>query len=358
MASSLSEKRLPPTAAAADQDQKQRRVNELAEKYVREFETRVVDPTKPFIGAQPRLLRTPEIATEGETNAATRLVCRSLTERIVNAKKGVLVLVAQDASYSMTCRRMLSEASDDEADAAAPSTVVMHDDWSHTFPRTKELYTPPFEDRLIVFIGTPGKYLAMCMHTDLDGFEVAYNSENLVFITLGAVMMPVGSQEQNILGADPHRCIEAVSDALQARGEVAWGHGVGTKLSLLERAFSHLPTTAQWRVRSCERAPEALDVVKMASAKDAVAFDHFAEYIKFSNQLKLAYISPRACVSLSLVFRRDDERPVSLFPPNSRPSCEKRSERGVWMISRRKKCETPLAPQKNNNAGQPRIPRV
>ncbi|KAJ1452664.1 hypothetical protein M885DRAFT_568466 [Pelagophyceae sp. CCMP2097] len=247
---------------------RQQRVNEMASAYVHEFRAR----------------------------AATRLVCRVLTALIVNQKRGILVIVAQDASYSRTCRQLMSMSNDDEAERPASdvvetgvqlaaTTVVMNNCWCNSFPHTSHLEVPDINDRFVIFIGTPGKYLAMCrhrMHSRLmNQLDDSYGANSVVFITKGVVVMPVGSQEQNIFGTESEEVVEAVVNALQQRGDVVWGHGAGTKLQLLERAFAHLPTTAQ-------PAPlNALHAIELAH----VGFDHFTDYLRFANRLKLATAS-------------------------------------------------------------------
>merc|ERR1719311_522688 len=96
----------------------------------------------------------------------------------------------------------------------------------------------------------------MCMKSKLqDDLEPAYEASRLIVITKGAIMLPLGSQEQNLFGADPEQVLQAIVAAVEARGAVSWGHGVGTKRGLLEHAFHHLPKTSQWHVPVGSFAP-------------------------------------------------------------------------------------------------------
>ena len=126
----------------------------------------------------------------------------------------------------------------------------------------------------------------MMMHSKLmDELDVACEANSLVIVTKGAVMLPLGSQVQNVLGTEPDAVVEAVTSALQQRGDVVWGHGSGTKLELLGRAFAHLPHTAQWRAILPEDQPAPLQV---SLAEASVGFESLTAYIGFSNSLKLS----------------------------------------------------------------------
>jgi len=268
----------------------QSKVESFVLDYVRQFQKGAEDPTKPFVGAVPKLLTAPEVATPQQTATSTRLACATIAQAIVSSP-GVLVILAQDASYSPACRGLLQNAGDTEKASSAPTAVCLNNDWLHTVPRTSKMAVPAVGERLLIFVGTPGKYLAMCMKSKLQAdFDTAYHANRLVVVTKGAIMLPLGSQMQNIFGASDTAVLDAIATAVSAKGAVGWGHGVGTKGSILERAFLHLPKSAAWHVPlGGFGAPEPLAPLPAdANPEPEAGFDSFADYVLFENKLKLA----------------------------------------------------------------------
>ena len=282
----------PPVGRQPSMATQERTARMIAD-YTNEYIVGAADPLKPYVGAKPKFLKEPSIATARETEAATKLACRNIFKTIKDAPNGVLLIMAQDASYSPTCRKLL-DAADDRSESA-PTSIVLGNDWLHTLPHTEKLAVPPCGDRLLIFVGTPGKYLAMVMKSTLQGdFDDAYAANRLIVVTMGAIMMPLGSQEQNVFGADPERVLEAILSAVDAKGGLRWGHGAGTKAGLMEHAFHHLP---KWHVPvgSFGPPPTMLSLADAAAAHKPEKpdetfneFDSFACYVKFANALKLA----------------------------------------------------------------------
>eukprot|EP01048_Picozoa_sp_COSAG05_P009493 COSAG05_NODE_784_length_7362_cov_36.913810_4_plen_767_part_00 len=259
------------------------------------------DPLRPYTGAMPKFLKEPSIATARETETATRLACRTISQQIMSAATGVLLIMGQDSSYSPLCRKLLDAAEDsEEATVQHPTVdVVLGNDWLHTMPRVSKVEVPPCGERLLVFVGTPGLYLGMSMQSNLiKEFDRAHNAERLIVVTKGAIMLPLGAQQQNIFGADPERVLEEIIAAAEARGGVRWGHGPGTKATLVEHALHHLPTALQCRASGVPAGetnpPPTMPLLADVAAKQPAPdesfneFDSFAEFVKYTNRLKLA----------------------------------------------------------------------
>lgn len=260
--------------------------------YLQVFLKDVEDPKQPFVGAMPKFLTAPEIATAKESAAATRVACAHITKAITAAKDGVVVVCGQDSAYSATVRKMLDAAVDTKAAVdGATSSVCLGLDWMHTMPIKPEKVE--VGSRLLIYLGTPGKYLMLAMQSALhDLFDTVYKENRLVVVTKGAIMLPLGTQEENIYGAHPEEVIKAIFGAISAKGPIAWGHGPGTKEGMFAHAFSLLPESAKWHV-----APPSTPLPSPMSASKEVGhegneslamFDAFGEYVLHTNKLKLS----------------------------------------------------------------------
>eukprot|EP00416_Gambierdiscus_australes_P039958 CAMPEP_0171103364 /NCGR_PEP_ID=MMETSP0766_2-20121228/58877_1 /TAXON_ID=439317 /ORGANISM="Gambierdiscus australes, Strain CAWD 149" /LENGTH=698 /DNA_ID=CAMNT_0011563783 /DNA_START=8 /DNA_END=2102 /DNA_ORIENTATION=+ len=235
----------------------------------------VADPDKPFVGAQPKLLKHPEIADKAQTARATKVAIKNLNLRIAGST-GVLLILAEDSQYSPLTQKLLKDAHDDEASVKGASvTVQMATDFLQTLPRTEKPIVSELGDRLLIYVGTPGKYMAMCIRAISGLFDKAYAVDKLVVLCKSACMLPLGTQEENIFGVHSEEVFDAIADAVRKKGSVAWGHGVGTKASYLQKAFGY-----------ASPMPMPKPVEFTGEAK--VSWDYLADYIKYTNQIKLA----------------------------------------------------------------------
>eukprot|EP00441_Pelagodinium_beii_P037399 CAMPEP_0197649312 /NCGR_PEP_ID=MMETSP1338-20131121/28278_1 /TAXON_ID=43686 ORGANISM="Pelagodinium beii, Strain RCC1491" /NCGR_SAMPLE_ID=MMETSP1338 /ASSEMBLY_ACC=CAM_ASM_000754 /LENGTH=696 /DNA_ID=CAMNT_0043223469 /DNA_START=46 /DNA_END=2136 /DNA_ORIENTATION=- len=244
------------------------------------FEQAIPDSLKPFAGAQPKFLPKPEIATAEETWKKTRVASQTIASTIALAS-GVTVVFAQDASKSRHCKALLESASDakDVQDQAIKGgTIVgMATDWLHTLA-DDEMAPYPLDsanDRLLIYVGTPGKYATMCIRSDRGAFDKKYQANKLIVLCKGVCMLPIGTQEENIMGIDENAVLEEVCLALKKKGAVGWAFAANTKAAYMQKAFGY---------------PQARAMPKNLEFPEASVggFDCLAEYIKFTNQVKLA----------------------------------------------------------------------
>jgi hypothetical protein len=277
------------------------KAKKLIEQYIEAYQKGVDDPSKPFVGAKPKFLTEPKIATEEETDVATKLACSTISQLIKDAPNGVLLVMGQDSSYCPTSRKLLNNSRDDEQSVKTlPVSVVLNNDWLNTLPRTEPLAVPHPNGRLVIFLGTPGKYLAMCMKSKLQADIHEASEENrFVVVTRGAIMLPLGSQVQNLFGTCAERVLKSIEAIIvEGFGCCSWGHGVGTKSQLLSNAFFHLPSTMHFMhipqgmnppkpmLGLEESAAEYLEKEGEETGNVFTEFDSFVDYIKFSNELK------------------------------------------------------------------------
>uniref|UniRef100_A0A6T1JUK4 Uncharacterized protein n=1 Tax=Alexandrium monilatum TaxID=311494 RepID=A0A6T1JUK4_9DINO len=238
----------------------------------------VVDPDKPFVGAQPKLLKHPHIATPAESDRATKVVCKTLRQRIASAS-GVMIRLGQDSQYSEVTKRLLRECKDDEESINDASVVLqLGKDWLMTVPRVETAETMDLGKRLLIYVGTPGKYMAMCIRSEIQVFDEAYADDRLVVLCKGACMLPLGTQEENIFGLDNEEVLDAIADGLHERGTIAWAHGVGTKTAYLQKIFGYA---------SPQELPSPLDFADDTEGH-LVQFDYLVEYVGYLNRAKLA----------------------------------------------------------------------
>jgi len=254
----------------------QKKTEELAKEMAKEqISSEIPDIHKPFMGAQPKLLQKPEIASEEETERATAVASRVLAQEIKAAKK-VVVVLAQDAMHSKAAKALLSDSSDDAAVIETASTVVaLACDWQHTLPGQTQKLPEAQEGELLIYVGTPGKYASLCLRSDRGKFDRAYKSNQLAVIVKGSCMLPVGTQEENIYGIDEHILFEETCKALRHKGHVAWGLGAGSKAGIMQKAYGY---------PKAEEMPKELTFSESSTG----GFDCLSEYVKYTNGLKLA----------------------------------------------------------------------
>ncbi|CAK9022533.1 unnamed protein product [Durusdinium trenchii] len=257
----------------------QKRTDNLAKAIAMEHLHEVPDIHRPFVGAQPKLLKMPTIAGNDESYRATRVACQSIKLAIKNAD-GVVVVFAQDSSGCKATKALI-EATSDSKDVCeqAKVHVALASDWQHTLPIAEcKLRSVPMAaegHRLLIYIGTPGKYATMCMRSDHGQFDEAYKANKLVVLCKGVCMLPIGTQAQNILGIDEEEVLKAICFELREKGPLAWGLGADTKTMYMQKAFGY---------------PKALPMpTQLTFAKGRTGgFACLADYVKFTNSIKLA----------------------------------------------------------------------
>mmetsp|Transcript_111791 Transcript_111791/g.355567 ORF Transcript_111791/g.355567 Transcript_111791/m.355567 type:complete len:718 (-) Transcript_111791:500-2653(-) len=257
---------------------KQKVVNELASAYAREYVKQVAPEDKPFLGAQPLLLRKPCISTVGETERVTAVACKTIG-RLIKEARGVHIRISEDARRSDVARGLMEAASDEVVDIdEAPVVVSMTRDLWHTLPFTQLPSPPGTAKRLLIYVGTPGKYLSMCIKSYRGRFDTAYEEDRLVILCKGVCMLPLGTQEQNIFGVDEVAVLKTIGAAVRARGSLAWGHGVGTKASIMTKLYGY-PVGGELPKPLCYEGD---------AGGSANSFDYLVDYVRFLNQLKIA----------------------------------------------------------------------
>ncbi|CAE8629932.1 unnamed protein product [Polarella glacialis] len=238
----------------------------------------------PYEGAKPIVLKKSKIAAAAEADKATRFVCKTL-QQVIKDSKQVLVVLGYDASRNQACKDLMWVAEDNVSEAAckgAPVQVNMGTDWVHTFPHLQRMELPDPGERLMVYIGTPAKYLGKCLRSNLPAkLDAAYRKAQLVIVCKGACMLPIGPQEQNVLGIDEEKVAAAILESVGAKGKVVWGHGKGSKQDLMVQAFDRCGN------RKVAEPPKALKLSAEHSGND-IGFYHLASYAKYLNELKLA----------------------------------------------------------------------
>jgi len=267
-----------PAAPSAKGQASKTQADQIAKELTEYQYNQPVDPEKPFVGAQPKLIRHPEIASSVQSHRATKVACNNLRQRIASAK-GILVLLAQDSQYSEITHKLLKDAKDDEASQGSSVELRLGKDWSHTLPRVEHRTSDAIlGDRLLIWIGTPGKYLAMCIRSCISLFDEAYAGNRLVVLCKSACMLPLGTQEENIYGLDSEEVFDAISDGLRAKGALCWGHGIGTKANFLQKIFGYATP---------EPVPSPLDFSDDTEGH-LVQFDYLVKFIEYLNKVKLA----------------------------------------------------------------------
>jgi len=253
-------------------------LDRFAKEYAEDYTPGHADTSKPFVGAQPKLLVQPEIAGAAECARRTTVVIKSLTRLIKTAPHGVHVVLAQDAGNSPIAKTLLDCSTDESAVAGAPSIVSVSPDWMHTLPLLETPSRPETKGRLLIFVGTPGKYLSMCTRSVRGTFDDAYRENRLAILCRGVCMLPLGTQEQNVLGVDSDAVFSAIAQSVRDRGEVVWGHGPGSRATVMQRAFGYVIP---------QPMPKAL-VADGEGGGMGNSFEHLVRYVAFLNKVKLA----------------------------------------------------------------------
>jgi len=258
----------------------QKKADDLAKAIAQEHVHEVPDSDKPFLGAMPQLLKKPKIAGDDESFRATKVACQAITAAITGAD-GVLVVFAQDSSSSSHTKKLLEACSDSkEVSQKAKVHVAPATDWQHTLPSIEPklgpIPTAADGHRLLIYVGTPGKYATMCLRSDHGQFDAAYKADKLIVLCKGACMLPIGTQEQNIMGVDEAEVLKEICIQLKEKGPVAWALGEGTKNTFMQKAFGY---------------PKALEMpCTMTFPKARTGqFACLAEYVRFTNGVKLAH---------------------------------------------------------------------
>jgi len=272
----LAEKKAKPEGKEADE--RKRSVEGYVKDYMTDYVKGVAPLDKPFVGAQPLLLRQPSIATPAEAAKATQVACRTL-DKLIKAAAGIHIILAEDSRHSEVAKTLLEKASD-EQQPTAPVVVSMANDWINTLPFTESPVRPDTGARLFVYIGTLGKYLSMCSRSQRTTrrIEEAYTENRLVILCRGVCMLPLGTQEQNIFGVEHDTVLRTVGAAARMRGAIAWGHGAGTKEHLMQKSFGY-PLSGE--------LPQPLSFAGDEGGS-MQNFDYFVEYIKYLNLVKIA----------------------------------------------------------------------
>jgi len=220
----------------------------LEQDIVREYiqESSIEVTTKPFIGAQPKLLKKPEILDAEEVDKRSRIACRMLAQRVEMASK-VVVVLGEDARCNAAWKDVLYAAKDDISDAS--TFVALGTSWLQTLPRLNPvmpLWEQHVDKSLLIYIGTPGKYLHVCTRSTLtQQFDSAFAENRLVVICRGGCMLPVGTQVENIYGTDYRTLVDHVAHLTQKRGSVSWDMALTASLNFLGFRILNLPKDLQ-----------------------------------------------------------------------------------------------------------------
>jgi len=258
----------------------------LEQDIVREYiqESSIEVTTKPFIGAQPKLLKKPEILDAEEVDKRSRIACRMLAQRVEMASK-VVVVLGEDARCNAAWKDVLYAAKDDISDAS--TFVALGTSWLQTLPRLNPvmpLWEQHVDKSLLIYIGTPGKYLHVCTRSTLtQQFDSAFAENRLVVICRGGCMLPVGTQVENIYGTDYRTLVDHVAHLTQKRGSVSWGHGPNSKSELLRLSYSQ-PTQGPSDISNA-----APPLFNLSEDEEGASFELLADYVCHLNSLKLQH---------------------------------------------------------------------
>mmetsp|Transcript_15011 Transcript_15011/g.38072 ORF Transcript_15011/g.38072 Transcript_15011/m.38072 type:complete len:698 (-) Transcript_15011:69-2162(-) len=253
-------------------------VKALAAAYAEDYRRVAIPDDRPFVGALPKVLRKPQIATPADTARQTAIVCKTVTRLIETATQGVHIIFAHDAKPSKAARQILDVATDESTSKGAPVIVSLALDWMQTVPLVEAPKRPETTKRLLFYIGTPGKYLSMCIQSVRGRFDQAYKDDRLVVLCKGVCMLPLGTQEENIYGVDEVVILQTIASAAQKKGKVFWGHGAGTKASLMQKSYGY---------PLAEPMPKPLAFSGDAGGS-VNSFDYLVEYVKYINLVKQA----------------------------------------------------------------------
>mmetsp|Transcript_53108 Transcript_53108/g.113411 ORF Transcript_53108/g.113411 Transcript_53108/m.113411 type:complete len:696 (-) Transcript_53108:209-2296(-) len=268
-----------PRAQSEAQKAREAQMSELAREYMEQYAAGKAMEDKPFVGAQPLLLRKPQIATVEETERYTAVACRTL-EKLIAAAPGVHVRIGDDAKQSKEARALLEASTDEEGvddKDTSPLLVSVARDTMHTVPHLEFPPPAPTGKRLLIYIGTPSRYLSMCIKSQRGRFDTAYEQDRLVILCRGVCMLPLGAQEQNIFGVDEDAVFKTICRSLKAKGQICWGHGPNTKAKLLTAMYGYP-----------EHQPMPPTLTHSAKHDDMHTMDYLVDYLKYLNQVQMA----------------------------------------------------------------------
>lgn len=252
------------------------REEDFAEELSNEYRRGIVE--KPFVGAQPKMLRLPEIATLDEMERATRFTCAVVEERI-KAATAIQIIVDSSTKMSALVRKVLEDSIDDaQVATSAPTRVCMGNDWLHTIPQLETAIVPRCGERLLVYVGVPGKGIQISLRSQVaNDFEAAEAGSRLIVLVKGVCMLPIGSQSQNIFGVNEEKVLEAIVSSVRVKGAIAWGLTTGTKKEILAMTYNEYPVDGG-------ALPEPLSFTD----SDKTPWDLLAGWCKYTNTVKLA----------------------------------------------------------------------
>jgi alcohol dehydrogenase, propanol-preferring len=267
-----------PSATSLVGQARQVELQKITEEARADYAIGVADSDKPFVGAKPFLMQKPRMATPMESARATKIAIRVVRERIARAPS-VQIQIGEDARHMRPIEELLKESSDMQGDIDRSNTLIcMARDWLNTFPWTKNPERKHIHGSLLIYIGTPSKYLSMCLRSNRGRFDSAYADNRLIILCRGACMLPLGTQEQNLFGVHTDEVIDAIIDAARTRGDLAWSHGAGTKAFMLQQAMGF--------GGSQELPPP--ETFATDNSADLVKFDYLVRYQKYLNEVKMA----------------------------------------------------------------------
>jgi len=254
---------------------------EIVREYIEEGSVDLA--SKPFVGAQPKLLKQPEILDVEEVDKRNKVACTILAHSIGAANK-VVVILGNDMQGNMIWKDLLHAA--EEGLDEALTFVALAESWMHTFPRVHAVPTiwdTHVEHSLLVCIGNPSKYVHVCTRSILTPqMDVAYQENRLVVICRGGCMLPIGTQVENIYGTDYLYLTSYIAKLLKNRGIVAWGHGDHSKADILRLSY---PAAMDIPV-----ATEGVESLAFSvTEEEEASFDLLADYVRHLNELKLKH---------------------------------------------------------------------
>eukprot|EP00811_Abedinium_folium_P035394 NODE_818_length_2748_cov_10.223960.p1 GENE.NODE_818_length_2748_cov_10.223960~~NODE_818_length_2748_cov_10.223960.p1 ORF type:complete len:721 (-),score=147.20 NODE_818_length_2748_cov_10.223960:453-2615(-) len=235
----------------------------------------------------PKFLTEPDVVTEEEKEERTATVSKMLQEQI-NIVPRVLVVLGEDVAQHAGWQQILESSSDEPGVTGAPVTLAMGEDWLHTIPRLESSKVPACDGQFVIYIGTPGKHLSLCIDEQLTkSFDETYLQGRLAILCQGCVLLSwIDTHNKIVYGVSTTELSKVVADAVKNKGPIAWGHNMGTKSDLLKKAFpapSLPPATA---VAPERELPSTLDA--LTGSGELICFDYLAQYVEYLNALKLA----------------------------------------------------------------------
>mmetsp|Transcript_118042 Transcript_118042/g.252148 ORF Transcript_118042/g.252148 Transcript_118042/m.252148 type:complete len:710 (+) Transcript_118042:75-2204(+) len=268
-----------PTAAGLA---KAKQINEMAVEFHEATQNEFTE--KPFVGALPKFLRQPDCVSEEETENRTEVASKALAECISLAPH-ILLILGEDAHDSLG-KDILDASVEGVPIGSTLATVAMASSWMHTLPCLEQAdssWRKMLGKSLLIYVGTPGKYLHMCTKSKLtQEFDTAFKNNSLAVICRGCCMLPIGTQVQNIHGIDADAMTDTLLELFKSMGPVAWGHGKTSKASILSLAY---PSSVAGEEPPAAQPPAIKFGVDNG---DDGHFDFLADYVTYLNKVKLS----------------------------------------------------------------------